>query len=175
MSIQEEQKKVENQCEQEKSVNQNPVTIEVDLLGTFVFDAKYHRFSGKIDWLGEACKVKLYCDQEDGETAEVALKFLREFANDIQGWDSKIRKFAAAQLTKNANDWQSDGYEAEEGEELEEITEEVFMSRMQITTLVIRSDGDYEVWFNDDDMFWGHDILVDGNMNEGIKYADIVG
>ena len=40
---------------------------------------------------------------------------------------------------------------------------------------VMESDGSYEVYYDDDDMFYGHVILIDGNMDTGMEDADIAG
>ena len=60
-------------------------------------------------------------------------------------------------------------------EELEEITEADFAKRIQITSLVMEPEGDYSVYYNDDDMFWGHSVIVEGNVETGMERAYIAG
>ena len=36
-------------------------------------------------------------------------------------------------------------------------------------------ENGFEVFYDDDDMFWGHSILVDGTLENGIEQAYIAG
>ena len=38
----------------------------------------------------------------------------------------------------------------------------------------IRADGRYRFYFDDDDLFWGRLILVEGDMVNGITGTDVV-
>lgn len=142
-----------------------PVSIE-DKAGTFCLDRKYNWFEGKIDWLGSSQRVLLDKD-ESSDTAEKALKTLHRFLEDVEKWDKTLRTFAAAQLTELANDWQ-DG-------ETPEITEEEFAERIGAPDFHISNDGDFEAEYNDDDMFYGHWVVVYGSADGGLKEANIEG
>ncbi len=93
--------------------------------------------------------------------------------------------FAAEQLTELANDWLADREDFDEDNEYDEndennndeslITKETFAERIWIGEIVIFPNGDYEVYYNDDDMFWGHVIIVGGNIKTGIEDALIAG
>ena len=72
-----------------------------------------------------------------------------------------------------ANDWLSDSEDFEENGTT--ITKEAFAERIGISEMTISPDGDYEVYYNDDDMFWGHVIIVSGNVETGIEDAEIAG
>lgn len=87
---------------------------------------------------------------------------------------NKFRAFAAEKLTELANDWQDEGYGDEDGEDLAAITEESFAGRIVISELSIDAEGDYEVYY-DDDMFWGHVIIVNGSVDGGMEDACIAG
>ncbi len=88
---------------------------------------------------------------------------------------NKFRAFAAEKLTELANDWQDKGYDDEDGEDLAAITEESFAGRLVISELSIDAEGDYEVYYDDDDMFWGHVIIVNGSVDGGMEDAYIAG
>lgn len=143
----------------------NPLSIE-DKTGTFCLDRKYDWFEGKIDWLGAFRKVLLDKD-ENSDTAEKALQTLHRFLEDVEKWDKDLRIFAAAQLTELANDWQ-DG-------ETPEITEEEFARRIGTPDFHIKNDGSFEAEYEDDDMFYGHWIVVYGNADGELKDANIEG
>lgn len=38
----------------------------------------------------------------------------------------------------------------------EEITKEIFMTRMEMSEIAVNSDGSITLYYNDGDMFWGH-------------------
>lgn len=46
---------------------------------------------------------------------------------------------------------------------------------MGISELTVSPSGDYEVYYQDDDMFWGHIIIVSGNVETEIEDAYIAG
>lgn len=162
---------------------QKPLIIEDGLCGNFELERRFGWFSGKLDWLGETCWAALECDGEDAkegeETAEGALRALHVIYKDLKEWDEKFRRFAAEHLTELANDWLMDSEEFdEEEEEYDEenlITEDVFAERIGISEITVSPYGDYEVYYNDDDMFWGHVIIVSGNIETGIEDAQIAG
>ena len=62
----------------------------------------------------------------------------------------------------------------EDDEEFVEITEEKFAERMVLNSIGFDENG-FEVFYDDDDMFWGHSILVDGTLENGIEQAYIAG
>lgn len=166
-----------------------PMLIEDELCGTFSIERKYGWFSGTTDWPGHECLTMLIYDkehmEEGKETAEHALHTLHILYKDRKGWDEKFRKFAAEQLTELANDWLADREDFDEDNEYDEndennndenlITKETFAERIWIGEIVIFPNGDYEVYYNDDDMFWGHVIIVGGNIETGIEDALIAG
>jgi len=39
----------------------------------------------------------------------------------------------------------------------------------------VHEDGEFEFWYDDGDLFWGHVILVDGNIQTGLSQASIAG
>ncbi len=87
----------------------------------------------------------------------------------------KFRAFASEKLTELANDWQDEGYDDEDGEALAAITEESFAGRIVISELSIDAEGDYEVCYDDDDMFGDHVIIVSGSVDGGMEDAHIAG
>ena len=45
---------------------------------------------------------------------------------------------------------------------------------MKLQSIVFYPDGDFNFWYDDGDLFWGHSIAISGNL-EGLKDADIPG
>ena len=149
--------------------------IEDGDCGTFTLERHFNWFAGTVDWLGEDCHVTLECDEENGTTADQALAQFRKIYANFKEWDQKFRAFAAEKLAENANDWQDEGYDDEDGEDLAAITEESFAGRIVISEFSIDAEGDYEAYYDDDNMFWGHVIIVSGSVNGGMEDAYIAG
>ncbi len=151
------------------------VVIEDGDCGTFSLERHFNWFVGTVDWLGEDCHVTLECDEENGTTADRALVQFKNIYANLKEWDQKFRAFASEKLTELANDWQDEGYDDEDGEALAAITEESFAGRIVISEFSIDAEGDYEVYYDDDDMFWGHVIIVRGSVDGGMEDAYIAG
>ena len=78
----------------------------------------------------------------------------------------------ARELLELANRWAQ-----EEGEEEfpQEVTQEDFMSRMELDAVQVYEDGAFDFWFNDGDLFWGHSIHVTGSLGAGPEDAQMEG
>lgn len=149
-----------------------PVVIEDEVLGEFVLDRQFSWFEGVIEWLGEECSVFLETDEEDGDTADKTFAVLKELCMDLKEWDCKFRVYAAAELTELANEWLQ---EEETDDESVVITKEEFAGRLAIREVSITPDGDLTLYYNDDDMFWGHAVEVDANISGEMSDTNIVG
>lgn len=149
-----------------------PVIIEEESLGKFELDRQFSSFEGEMEWLGEECSVFLETDEEDGDTAWKALQILRELRQDLKNWDDKFRRYAAEKLTDLANEWLA---EDEEQAGSDPITKETFARRLEISEISITPDGDITVYYHDDDMFWGHVVEIDANIEDGVLDANIAG
>lgn len=154
-----------------------PVSIEDASLGTFTLDRKYSCFEGTIDWIGTTCIVYMQPDEEDGDTAEKAHAYLQELHRNIGEWDKKFRNFATEQLWELANEWydgEDEEYEDEDADIIH-ITKEAFFNRISIQSIIIRPSGNLTMYYYDDDMFAGHSIEIDSNIDGTLKGTDIVG
>ncbi|WP_255300830.1 DUF2262 domain-containing protein [Escherichia fergusonii] len=50
-----------------------------------------------------------------------------------------------------------------------------FLSRINLVELAMDYNGDYSLYYNDDDMFWGHIIDIVGSIETGPTSASIAG
>ncbi len=145
-----------------------PVVLTDELCGEFTLDRQFDCFYGDVDWLGDACSVALECDEEEKETAEGALAAFKTMYGNLQEWDNRFRAFAARKLTERANDWLED-------EDSQPITEADFAQRISISECNIGPGGDYTAYYDDDDLFYGHIILIEGNVEGEMEDAYIAG
>ncbi|EGM8093306.1 TPA: DUF2262 domain-containing protein [Escherichia coli] len=159
------------QCEELLNIQKEyrePVVVEEQQLGTFVLNKDYSYFSGEVKWNDQNISVMMSVDKDDRSTWHQTFENLRFFLNNMQQKDQEFRQYAAEQLTELANDWLQD-------EEDEEITEDMFVSRINLVELAMDYNGDYSLYYNDDDMFWGHIIDIVGGIETGPTSASIAG
>ena len=153
-----------------KAYYAKPVSIENEL-GSFALDREFSWFEGSINWNGVEANVYLETDEEDGDTAKQAMKVLKRVVDNILENDARYREYAAEELTELANDWM----EASDEIDTEEITKEIFMKRMEMSEIMVSSNGSLSLFYNDDDMFWGHVIEIDVDSSGEIINAHIAG
>ena len=160
----------ETRLEEILEMYQNPVVIRPKGCKKLTLDKSVGTFSGKGSWNGAECLVHLDVDREGAETAKDSRGTLKKLLENCQEWDEKARRFAAEKLTANANDWAK-----EEDENAKEITQEEFAKRLIISEVCVSTKGYFELFYEDDDMFWGHVVIVSGNIENGIDDAVMAG
>lgn len=168
-------KVLERDCREERLEKilakfRQPVMLRLDTGEELVLEKSLGMFSGEGYWNNEECHINMDVDEEGSVTAKDALKTWKQLIADCQEWDDKARKFAAEELTDNANDWAQD-----EDENVKEITKEDFAKRLSISEVCVSTDGDFEIYYDDDDMFFGHVVIVSGNIETGIEDACMAG
>ena len=147
--------------------------ITDELLGEMTFDESLGSFEGEVEISGQNIYFGISVDNiNDKETVDRLISEFKKFISEFDKWDKRIREFSAEKLTDNANDWLQDSLE--DDEEFVEITEEKFAERMVLNSIGFDENG-FEVFYDDDDMFWGHSILVDGTLENGMEQAYIAG
>lgn len=145
-----------------------PVILADELGGTFHLRKSDGIFEGQdTPWLSHTIAVTLTVDNESANTANSALKVLKQLLSNTVAWDNKLKIFATKELTTLANDWR-----AQEGI-IDEITADEFIKRISLMELFIYSDGDFDAYFDADGMFTDHAILINGNINGNLVTADI--
>ena len=58
------------------------------------------------------------------------------------------------------------------------MTEDDFVKRISLNGITIEDvegGGEYTLWFDDGDIFWGHSITVSGNIKSGFSDARMEG
>ncbi len=146
-----------------------PVTFQEDGLGTFTLNRTVDWFETEVDWLGTEISLIFDMDQDRADCVQNAKTLLASAAE----WDRRVREYAADDLLDTANDWNQEI--GEEDEEPPEITREQFMERMELESIEVRADGGFRFWFGDGDLFYGHSILVSGDLENGPDEAGMEG
>ena len=152
---------------------QEPVIISLKNGEKLLLDKSIGIFSGEGSWNGESCRIHLDMDEQDtatlddAVTADDARETFYKLLENGKEWDDKARKYAAEELTETANEWLED--------DAEEITKEEFAKRLGISEVSVSTDGYFEIFYEDDDMFGGHVVIVSGNIENGIEDANMAG
>ena len=146
-----------------------PVVLQDDVLGELTYDKLLKSFEGNIAWLRGKIHISLYVDKDNKSGITKAKKLLKTMVLEQEKWDADLRNFAAKELTKLACEW------AESEEEAALITEESFAKRISLSLIWVTSGASFSACFDDDELFFGHSIIVSGSLKKGIIPANIEG
>lgn len=141
------------------------VVIKNDI-GEFYLNRDFSMFESEINWLSGKCNLHLKTDDENGVTADKSFEIFHKIFDDMKNFDEKVRGFASEKLVSLANEWNEEATNV--------IDNETFMKRMSL--LEIEVDDEYiTFYFEDDDMFLGHAIVVIMTSDFKCQYATIAG
>lgn len=148
------------------TVLQKPVVFSHHLFGNLVLDRTIGWFEAEAKWNGESIRVTFPADDEKpGKDAITTAEAL--WSNQAK-WKERVEEYAVEELLELKNDtWLEDGES--------QYTPEEFVATMTLTSISIGSDGAFEFWYDDGDLFWGHSIMVSGNLKDGPTDAGIHG
>ncbi|MCM3537751.1 DUF2262 domain-containing protein [Priestia endophytica] len=160
----------DNELERILDEAKKPVYYHDELLGEFTLEKGVKLFKKCTSWNSEECYLCFDLD-EDLHIMKSALETAHILFNKQDEWNRKIRTYAAEELVELANDWLQEDDEAE----VDEITKEMFINSIKVTSISVDPDGDFTIYFSDGDMFGGHCIIVDGNVSGVFSGAEIAG
>ena len=146
-----------------------PVVLQDDVLGELTYDKQLKSFEGNVAWLRGKIHISLYVDKDNKSGITKAKRVLKTMVLEQEKWDAKLRSFAAKELTKLACEWE------ESEEEAALITEESFAKRISLSLLWVTSGASFSACFDDDELFFGHSIVVSGSLKKGMISAIIEG
>ena len=147
-----------------------PVVLNDEELGELSLDKDLDMFEGGISWRGEDIDISLEVDSSSEDTWTAAVAAMKQMMTDQDRWDRDMRAFAARELTELACEWRESA-----DEEVPEITEESFAQRIELTSIAMDPDGSFSAYFDDDDMFFGHCVVVYGTLADGVASAVMAG
>ena len=147
-----------------------PVVVTDEVLGELTLDKDLDTFEGEILWRGEQIFVVLEVDAADEDTWADARRAMKVMLAEQDRWDHDMRASAARELTELACKWRESA-----DEEVPEITEESFAHRIELRSIAMDADGSFSAYFDDDDMFFGHCVVVSGTVADGVASAVMAG
>ena len=152
-----------------------PILLEDEVLGTLTLDREMSIFEGTCKWMGEEVRISLDVEMEKKASWTRVTNVMKKLVADQEVWDKSLRAMAAQKLTAQANEWLADNDQTDREAEKDPITEDEFARRILLTEFTVSPGGRFTAWYEDDDMFWGHVITVDGTLKKGPVDADIQG
>ena len=120
-------------------------------------------------------QILLDVDMENKASWTRVRNVMKQLVADQESWDKSLRAMAAQKLTTLSNEWLADNDQIDRDPKKDPITEEEFARRIQLTEFSVSPGGRFTAWYEDDDMFWGHVITVDGTLKKGPIDADMQG
>ena len=152
-----------------------PVVLEDEVLGTLTLDREMSFFLGTCRWMEKQVQILLDVDMENKASWTRVRNVMKQLVADQESWDKSLRAMAAQKLTTLSNEWLADNDQIDRDPKKDPITEEEFARRIQLTEFSVSPGGRFTAWYEDDDMFWGHVITVDGTLKKGPIDADMQG
>ena len=146
---------------------QKPVFLSLSDTCQLQLNRSLSMFQGEGDWNAQKAEILLDTDEHDDKRADKALTVFRRLQEDAAAWDKKARRYAAEQLLSCAIEWQ--------GEDEDELCADEFIRRIRIESVNVSQDGEFELYYDDGDIFAGHVIIVSGNMEKGLYDAQFAG
>jgi hypothetical protein len=145
---------------------QKPVTLDSERFGRFTLDRRFNWFETNTSW-GSA-PVKLTLSMDESKDAQKLIDLAQTLWDLQPVWDQRIGDCAVGRLLNLKN-------ESWLGEDEKELSAEEFKKKMTLESVVIHPSGDFEFWFDDGDLFWGHAIMVEASLEAGPTDAGIHG
>lgn len=146
---------------------QKPVFLSLSDTCQLQLNRSLSMFQGEGEWNAQKAEILLDTDGHDDKRADKALTVFRRLQEDAAAWDKKARRYAAEQLLSCAIEWQD--------EDEDELCADEFIRRIRIESVNVSQDGEFELYYDDGDIFAGHVIIVSGNMEKGLYDAQFAG
>ena len=152
-----------------------PVLLKDEVLGTLILNREMSTFDGSCKWMGKEVRISLDVEIEKKASWTRVTNVMKKLVAEQEAWDKSLRAMAAQKLTAQANEWLADNDQTDRDPEEDPITKDEFARRILLTEFTVSPGGRFTAWYEDDDMFWGHVITVDGTLKKGPVDAEIQG
>lgn len=96
------------------------------------------------------------------------LSTFKKIKNDFKNFYHKVLSQCSKNMVVMANGWRED-------DDTHEITAEEIYTRIDGDFGIEIRGKEYTLYFNDDNLFWGHTILYNGNIENNIFDTTIAG
>lgn len=143
-----------------------PVVLRTRLFGDLVLDRSLDWFNGNATWCGRRTRFSIaVSDHDDPNVAVAAAESLFQAQEQ---WQQQALDAAVDELLAVKNEsWLEDGARP--------LTREEFVSHMAVEGVHVDASGEFTLDYGVGDLFWGHGILVDGSLADGITRVELAG
>jgi hypothetical protein len=144
-----------------------PLRLKDDMLGSLTFDRGLEWFNGRTKWRGRGVGLTLVTEGGDArDSLRHARRLFRAAAQ--RRWGGLVERALLAEPYEWWREtWRLEGDPA--------LSEERFLARLKLRTVIVSPGGGVEFWFADGDLFGGHDVVVRGEIDGGVRDCDLVG
>jgi hypothetical protein len=143
-----------------------PVVHTDEFFGELTLDRTVGNFLGKTKW--NDVEVDLWLRLEDLSELGDAIRNAHQLWADSLSWNQRVLDCVVRELLPlKSENWQEDDGTI--------VSREEFEQRIKLKFIAVGADGAIEFWFDDDDLFFGHDIAAEGTLKDGMRSAGIHG
>jgi len=101
----------------------------------------------------------------DGEPFETSIKLAEAVGRQLAALDARAKTVAASQLTETYNGGWNEYDEAQEDGTFKtvvnpKLTKDEFIAKLTLTAVNVTGDSMLDFFYNDENMFWGHSVIV---------------
>jgi hypothetical protein len=143
-----------------------PIIYKDMKLGAFTLDKRENIYTKQIKWNDQI--IKLEIEKYVGKRLSNIFIIANNLLQDQIIWNKKIHEFAAHKLVKLKNRTWLD-------EDEPKMTNDEFIKKIQLKSIYLSLKNKFKFCFDDKDIFWGHNIIITGNLEKGPIRAEIVG
>lgn len=141
--------------------------IESATLGTVTWNDNFRWWNAELALApGQMVRVSL-TPGKDADKNDISAG--EDFVQWAKAHDTDARAYAAQEMTETAEDWR------DEDETSEPITAESFARRITLSEITFEADGSGMLWYDDDDIFFGHVIAVSVTADRTFTDAQMMG
>ena len=138
--------------------------FESKAAGVFLEDRRVHWYGRDVAWLGRQVAVSMAAG--GARQMENMARTVASLLDNAAQWQAEACAYAVSKMLKLHNSaWR------EEGDP--ELTADQFVDRLTLVSIHVPRTNYFSMEFDDGDLFWGHRISVDGNLNGTFRDAQI--
>ena len=134
-----------------------PITLETEDLGTFTLVRHLNWFERQIDWLDQNVQLTFNQDEDQQDSLSTA----RTLLSDTEGWDARLRTFAADRLLDAVN-----------GQGEAPVSRDELLERLCAETVQTGPGGTFTLWYGSD-LFIGQAARITGTLEGGPTGAQL--
>lgn len=143
-----------------------PKTFVAEGFGEFTLDRRLDWYEGDAAWCGRTVRLTLKASDDAG--LDSAIRAAAKLWDAQGAWSARLEDCAIAHLLDLKNEsWLDD-----DGEPIEASQ---FRRCLTLESVMVEPNGNFEFWYDDGELFYGHAIRVAGNLLEGATDASIQG